>query len=280
MRPMGFIEFAGGSGVGKTAIAAQVRQILEVTEPGHVFHGRPELSTPVVLRRSLASPGLLRIAREAHLLQPRGRVGPLWEWLRRIVEADTAVRLSRRDGHTVVSREVVFHWLKKFPFDAQRELARLPLPLPDRLIVLVASPAERIWRTARRPRALQHLARISDTELVARAEGAAREFLACAPPDRLVEYLAVWNTNQAAGRLDDGQRRSVAERVLALGIDVREDAQQVPMGEHLLVSAQNFGIPALRIVNSEALGIDGVARAVVAELRADGPGPSAPPSGP
>ena len=245
-----FVEFAGRAGTGKTTVSLRAMQLLAETEGANRFRPPPKLWPGRTLAHLLRHPGLIPRISHLEACQPDSSRPILRNWSRHIVAADLSMRRSRKPETVVISPEVLFHWLKKFPADAQRKLAAIGLPLPDLLVLLLTSPADNLRRTVSRPRLIDGIERLSIDELEECAAQVAGALLRAFPIDEAELLLIQWGTGRAARRLHVDRLRAIlhGHSENSRGIDPRQ--HEVAEKPHVAETARVFGISLVRIVSS------------------------------
>lgn len=245
-----FVEFAGRAGAGKTTVSQRALQILAETEGANRFRPPPKLRRGRALAHLVRHPGLIPRISHLEACQPDPSRPILRSWSRHIVSADLSLRRSRKPETVVISPEVLFHWLKKFPPDAQRKIAAVGLPLPDLLVLLLTSPADNLRRTVSRPRPIDGIERLSMDELEECAAQVAGALLRAFPFDEAELLLLQWGTMRAARRLDVDRLRAVlhGQSENSRGIDPHQ--HEVVEKPHVTETARVFGISLVRIVSS------------------------------
>lgn len=244
-----FVEFAGAAGVGKSTISRITLRILSDRIDGVDFLPSPEL-------RRISS--VIHVARRPHLARTihRLRAGhpdrkrPIARnWAPLVAAADISERSAQRPLTVVISQEVLFHWLKKFPAETQLKLAHAQLPLPDLLVLLVTTPAERLRRALSRHRPIDRIHRLPDSEVERMARAVASDLLRSLPVEECVQTLLDWGRNQAAHRLSSSRLEGILEQEARSHPGIDPDRQRLDTKRWLRQSAERFRIPLVQVEN-------------------------------
>lgn len=247
-----FIEFAGRSGVGKTSTALATQRLLARSSSGPHFVSAPEIRRSEMLAHLATNPDVIRslvaLRNASAILESE----PWHNWTKRVIQASINRRLSRTASTVVVSPEVLFHWLKKLTPESQLAVASAPLPLPDLIVLLRASPADGLRRRITRQRSLRNIQQLTQAQIEAAAFSLADRLLATFDPEEAEALLLLWGIGTAEGRLERYRLSEILANAAEAhpGIDPRQHA--LSSSRHVLQSAKNFGLPVIEVTNSGA----------------------------
>ena len=252
------IEFAGNSGAGKTTTAARAIEILAEEGTGPRCAPARELTMPAVAAQLMINPRLLTPIRTLRSLSVSAGLSHT-NWAPRVTTTALALRAARQNRILVIAPEIMFHWLKKLPLTAQPQLRTSGVPIPDLLVHIASTPAERLRRQILRGRPLNSIPRARVKDLESIASQTARDLLAAFPLDSATALMLRWGEGRADGRL-------APARLLELLHDAAERSAGIDPARHLLStegrikkSAEALQIPRIIVASQASTTLDEVA---------------------
>lgn len=243
-----FVEFAGSAGVGKTTISRIALRVLLERGHGAGFVPSPEPGRLAAWAHVARHPHLLRTVRRLRASHPDRSRPVARNWVRQVAAADLSMRTAQQ-GSTVVSQEILFHWLKKFPAETQLDLADAGLPLPDLLVLLVTTPADRLRREVTRHRSIVGIGRLPQDAVERIARSTATELLRCFPLEECGRTLLEWGSKRAEGRLAPDRLGAILEEEARSCPGIDPDRHLLDVKPWIRESAARFGIPLVQVEN-------------------------------
>lgn len=252
------IEFAGNSGVGKTSTAARAYEILAHEGVGVPCAPAPRLSASTVAMQIVAHPQLFIPIRHLRRLSVSVE-GPIVDWATRVATTALALRTARRASTLVIAPEIMFHWLKKLPLSVQPKLLVSGVPLPDLIVHLVSTPAERLRRQISRGRPSNSISRAPATELESLASRTADDLLAAFPLDSATALMLRWGEGRAGRRIPPAQLLALLNDAAKRSQGVNPALHRLKSGGHIQRSADALRIPRVTVATQASTTLDEVA---------------------
>lgn len=242
-----FVEFAGSAGVGKSTISRMALHVLSERIHGVDFLPSPVLGRLATSMHVARHPHLVRTVRHLRACHPDRERPVARNWAPQVAAADISMRLAQRRSTVVVSQEVLFHWLKKFPAETQLHLAHAGLPLPDLLVLLVTTPAERLRREVTRRRSINGIDQLPQSEVERIARSTATDLLRSFPVEECARTLLEWGSNRAADRLSASRLGAILEEEARRCPGIDPDRHRLETKQWIRESAARFGIPLVQV---------------------------------